>query len=129
MSDSGVRARKFTSVTSGVAKETRRSCAPRLTDEALLQELRLKQSSSSESRDSRSGQQSSLHGGGIEVDSQPGGAMRKLAPSAAGSHVDGGFRGISELDSHGGDNLAVSRKRRIASGSNLMAVMVVKSAT
>lgn len=112
-------------MTSGVANETRRSCPPRLQDEALLQELRLKQSSSSESRDNRSGQQSSLHGGGNDVDFDPGGSLRELVPSPDKSQDNGGFRGRSELDSHGGDNLAVSRKRRIASGSNLMAVMVV----
>ena len=119
-----MRARKLTSVTKGVAKETRRSCPPWLEVEAALQELRLMQSSSSESRDNRSGQPSSLlslKDGGSDVDDDNG----PLEHMLSASDVNGGFRGKLLPERHVVDNLAVSRKRRIASGSNLMAVMVV----
>ena len=120
MSASGVRARKRTSVTSGAAKETRRSYPTRLKVEALLQELRLKQSSSSESRGKRSGQPSSGNSFDVEKVGQP---LREVLPKPL---VNGGFRGRKELMPHGGDIVEVSIRFSVASGSGLMAVMVVR---
>ena len=125
MSSSGVRARKRTSVTRCAANETRRSCPPRLKDEVLLQELRLKQSSSSESRDKRSGHPSSSNGFAVEKARQP---LSELLLSAAGRLDKGDFRGKSELDEHGGDDeLELLIRLRTTSGSNLIAVMVSSS--
>lgn len=122
MSASGVRARKRTSVTSCEAKETRRSCPPLwLKDEAVLAELRLRQSSSSESKDKRSGQPSS-GGNGFDVEK----VEQPLRVSAGELLNNGGRRdGQPELDSHGGDILEDWTKLRTAAGSNLVAVMVV----
>ena len=137
MSDSGVLGRVFTSVTNSDAKVTFRSWLPPPQDEALLHELMLRQSSSSESRDNRSGQMSSENLSTVGL-SMCCTVVRSTATSSLTLHGgnDGGsaatvplidtfFLGSSSLGCCVGGDLSVFRTRMIASCSILMVMVLL----